>query len=202
MFSFESDAWQEILDYWFTQGSDPAPTSRRLWFRASAADDAQIDHRFGALVTAALQRELVEWERHAPSRLALIVLLDQFPRHIYRGEARAFAGDHRAATLAVEGLSRRMDQSLPAMQRVFFYMPLMHAEDEDLQRLCLASLERLSHECDAEYRQAVADSLRSARQHQEIITRFGRFPHRNDALGRASTAEEMAFLEASGSFGQ
>ena len=197
--------WQEVLDYWFEDGLSqdwPASSVTRKWFRASAGDDAEIDHRFGAYVEAGLQQELVDWERQPLSRLALILVLDQFPRHIYRGQRRAFAGDHRAATLAVEGVSRQMHSKLPLCAQVFFLMPLMHAEDEDLQQQCLSALEVIKAEAPDALAGHVDSSLKSAREHLQIIQQFGRFPHRNRALGRDSTAEELRFLENSSGFGQ
>jgi uncharacterized protein (DUF924 family) len=197
--------WQEVLDYWFEDGLSqdwPASSVTRKWFRASAGDDAEIDHRFGAYVEAGLQQELVDWERQPLSRLALILVLDQFPRHIYRGQRRAFAGDHRAATLAVEGVSRQMHSKLPLCAQVFFLMPLMHAEDEDLQDLCLTSMTALLERSPDFCRQSIQDSVNAARQHRELIRRFGRFPHRNTALERESTPEERAYLEKSERFGQ
>jgi len=197
--------WQDVLNYWFEDGLSqdwPQASVTRKWFRASAGDDAEIEHRFGAYVEAAVQQELVDWERQPQSRLALILLLDQFTRHIYRGQSQAFAGDHRAATLAVEGVSRQMHSKLPLCGQVFFLMPLMHAEDEDLQDLCLNSMTGLLERAPASCRDSVRSSVNAARQHRDLIGRFGRFPHRNKALGRESTAEELAYLEKSGGFGQ
>lgn len=197
--------WQDVLNYWFEDGLNqdwPQASVTRKWFRASAGDDAEIEHRFGAYVETALQQELVDWERHPQSRLALILLLDQFTRHIYRGQGRAFAGDHRAATLAVEGVSRQMHSKLPLCGQVFFLMPLMHAEEEDLQDLCLKSMTDLLERAPASCRDSVRSSVNAARQHRDLIGRFGRFPHRNKALGRESTAEELAWLETSSGFGQ
>ena len=197
--------WQDVLNYWFEDGLSqewPQASVTRKWFRASAGDDAEIEHRFGVYVEAAIQQELVDWERQPQSRLALILLLDQFTRHICRGQSQAFAGDHRAATLAVEGVSRQMHSKLPLCGQVFFLMPLMHAEDEDLQDLCLNSMTALLERAPDSCRKSVQSSVDAARQHRELIRRFGRFPHRNAALGRESTAEELAYLEKTGSFGQ
>ena len=119
-------SWQGILDYWFQDGMElgwPSGKVTRQWFAATAGDDAEIEYHFGALVEAALRQELVDWERNPAGRLALIILLDQFTRNIYRGQAEAFSGDHRAATLAIEGLSRQMHSKLPLCGQVFFVMP-------------------------------------------------------------------------------
>ena len=174
----------------------------KRWFAASAGDDAEIEHRFGVLVEAALRQELVDWERSPQGRLALILLLDQFTRNIYRGQAQAFSGDHRAATLAIEGLSRQMHTKLPLCGQVFFVMPLMHAEEEDLQQQCLAALEVIKAQAPPALARHVDSSLKAARQHLHIIQQFARFPHRNRALERDSTEEETRFLENSARFGQ
>jgi uncharacterized protein (DUF924 family) len=198
-------SWQGILDYWFQDGMElgwPSGKVARQWFAATADDDAEIEYHFGALVEAALHQELVDWERNPAGRLALIILLDQFTRNIYRGQAEAFSGDHRAATLAIEGLSRQMHSKLPLCGQVFFVMPLMHAEDEGLQEQCLTSLEVIQAHAPQPLAHHVDGTLKSARQHLQIIQTFGRFPHRNRALGRDSTAQELRFLEASSGFGQ
>ena len=179
----------------------PASVSRR-WFKSTPARDAEIEERFGDRVRAALQRELVDWEREAGSRLALIVLLDQFTRNIYRGTADAFAGDHRGATLCLEGLSTGMDRRLDWAGQVFFCMPLMHAEDEDLQKRSVACYRDIQARAPEVARAAIGHSLKAAEEHSRIIRRFGRFPHRNQVLGRESTAEELVFLETAKRHGQ
>ena len=197
--------WQPVLAFWF--GDDlmrdwPAPFFEQRWFAAGAALDAEIDEQFGGLVDAALYSELVDWESKPLSRLALILLLDQFSRHRYRGQAQAFAGDHRAVTLVNEGLAVGMDARLSWAGRVFFYMPLMHAEDEDLQQRCIDCFERAQAEAPASIADKLADNLRFAREHAQIIQTFGRFPHRNAVLGRESTPAEVAFLETGPRYGQ
>ena len=197
--------WESVLDYWFEDGLSrgwPSDPATRKWFRATSGDDAEIEQRFGDMVSAALQQELVDWERRPESRLALIILLDQFTRHIHRGSANAFAGDHRAATLAVEGVSRRMISNLPLCGQVFFVMPLMHAEDEDLQELCIRTLDELLKNAPGFAVNHLRLHLESARQHADIIRRFKRFPHRNKALGRESSKEELLFLDQTRRFGQ
>lgn len=197
--------WQPVLDFWFDDGLERGWPSRQLnglWFQASAAVDAGIREQFGALVELACENELVDWEARPLSRLALILLLDQFTRNIYRGTGEAFCGDHRAITLTLEGLARGMDRKLPWVGRVFFLMPLMHAEDEDLQQRSVEAFTALQAEAPAQLADAIATNLAFAREHQDIIRRFGRFPHRNAALGRDSTAAELAFLEHGPRYGQ
>ncbi len=198
--------WEDILDFWLGPERDsrawPDQATAKRWFRGGPALDAEIGERFGELVDAALGNDLVAWESGPEARLALILLLDQFTRHIHRGKARAFAGDHRAQTLVQEGLALNLDASLPWAGRVFFLMPLMHAEDEGLQDRSVACFERLHEQAPPAVADQIADNLNHARQHRETIQRFGRFPHRNKALGRRNTAEEEAFLRESSSFGQ
>lgn len=195
---------EDILEFWFGDGDRdwPEQAITRRWFQSSAAQDADIKARFGDRVAAALERELVDWEQESPSRLALILLLDQLTRNIFRGTARAFAGDHRAATLSLEGLSTGMDRRLPWAGQVFFCMPLMHAEDVDLQNRSVACYRDLHQRVPPALRPAIAENLRFAEEHRDIIVRFGRFPHRNQVLGRDSTPEEIAFLETANRYGQ
>lgn len=195
---------QDVLEYWFGdwQACWPDKTRARRWFLSNAAQDREINDYFGDRVASALARELVDWEREAPSRLALILLLDQFTRNIFRGTARAFDGDHRAATLTIEGLSMGMDRRLPWVGQVFFYMPLMHAEDIDLQRRGEHCYQDLHDRVPEPLKANIAKNLQFAVEHRLIIERFGRFPHRNRALDRDSTSEELAFLEQGKRYGQ
>ncbi|HCE40434.1 MAG: hypothetical protein CL543_01035 [Alcanivorax sp.] len=195
---------RDILTFWFGDGGGDWPPSSvsRHWFKSTPARDAEIEERFGDRVRAALRRELVDWEREAGSRLALILLLDQFTRNIYRGTAEAFAGDHRAATLCLEGLSTGMDRRLDWAGQVFFCMPLMHAEDEDLQKRSVACYRDIQARAPEAARAAIGHSLKAAEEHLEIIQRFDRFPHRNEVLGRESTAEEREFLKTAKRHGQ
>ncbi|CAN0537958.1 unnamed protein product, partial [Scytosiphon promiscuus] len=145
---------RDLLDYWFGDGggdegetigteSWPPSSLRRRWFKSSPGQDAEIGEYFGDRVAAALRRDLVDWDREPGPRLALILLLDQFTRNIHRGEAQAFAGDHHAATLTLEGLSTGMDRRLGWAGQVFFYMPLMHAEEMTLQERAVSCYQDL-----------------------------------------------------------
>ncbi|MCK0536605.1 DUF924 family protein [Alcanivorax quisquiliarum] len=204
MFS-NTPPWQDVLDYWFGNGLQrgwPEPPRDALWFAGGAAADAEIERRFGSLVEAALSKELVDWESQPFPRLALLILLDQFTRNIHRGTARAFAGDHRAVTLVNEGLALGMDRKLPWVGRVFFYMPLMHAEDLALQQKCIKCFAGLVDEAPPEVAGHMRTNLAYAREHAEVIERFGRFPHRNEALLRESTPEEIDYLRDANRYGQ
>ncbi|MDE2248728.1 MAG: DUF924 domain-containing protein [Xanthomonadaceae bacterium] len=183
---------REVVDFWF------APAQARHWFAASEAFDERIRRRFAAAVGAALDGRLDGWADAAGGWLALLLLLDQFPRNIHRGTPAAWAGDVRASRLALSGLSRGMDRQLPAQQRVFAYLPLEHAEDSALQQRSVALFEALAAEVGPAQRERFAGYLDYARRHRDVIARFGRFPHRNAALGRASSAEEARYLAETG----
>jgi uncharacterized protein (DUF924 family) len=181
------DAIREVLDFWF------APSSKAHWFEPSAAFDRAVAEHLGELHRRAARGALEDWQSCASGCLALCILLDQAPRQLYRGEARAFATDAAALAVATLALAKGFDRALPAPQRLFLYLPLMHSERLADQERCVA----LFHAED------LRDKLRHAVGHADVIRRFGRFPHRNAALGRASTAEEEAWLREGGAqFGQ
>ena len=196
---------QDVLDFWFGDGLQrdwPSQDLQPLWFGGGAEQDAQIRQRFGALVAAALNGGLTDWESALPTRLALVIVLDQFSRNVYRGQARAFAGDARAQQLVLATLAAQEDESLARVGRVFLYMPLMHAEDAALQAQCVERFSTLHDNSPSALREKLTSNLRFAREHRDIVLRFGRFPHRNAALGRASSAEETAFLKDGPRYGQ
>jgi uncharacterized protein (DUF924 family) len=196
---------QEVLDFWFGDGllrDWPTTDRNALWFGGGTAQDALITQRFGPLVESALGGGLCDWESGLESRLALIVVLDQFARNVFRGQARAFAGDGRAQTLVLQTLALAQDAELPSVGRVFLYMPLMQAESLALQEECVARFTRLLASTTPELHDTLASNLRFACQHLDIIKKFDRFPHRNAAVGRVSTPEEEAFLTDGPRFGQ
>src|ERR1700728_415228 len=198
---------QDVLFFWF--GPRPYTAARihqhaRLWFGEPDAPeitpqtDDLIRERYANLTLAAERGELSAWESSPRRRLALILLLDQFPRNIYRGTARAFAQDLQALSLAVSGMQFGADATLDPVERLFFYMPLMHAESPDVQDESAAAFRRLLDEAAAELHRIFESNLQYAVAHRDIITRFGRFPHRNLALGRDSTPEEVEWLATAG----
>ena len=195
--------WQPLLDFWFGDDSGDAPRAARqapLWWGKSSETDALLAHRFGELAQAAAEGELAHWADTPSGRLALILLLDQLPRNIHRGTPAAFAQDPLARDLCLKGLSIGADKSLSPLERVFFYLPLEHAESREQQARSVALFETLAAEQAGTPAQATfAGFADFARRHQVIIERFGRFPHRNDILGRTSTPEEVAFLQQPGS---
>jgi uncharacterized protein (DUF924 family) len=180
------DRSEEVLEFWFGAADSPhAGSFREIWFERDAGFDAEIRRRFLNDVEAAAAGDLDGWRDAARSCLALILLLDQFPRNLFRGDPRAWATDPMAKATADHVLAQSYDQCLPATMRSFVYMPLMHSEDLADQRRSVALFEQLGH----------ATSLLAARRHLYIIDRFGRFPHRNGILGRETTSEEAAFLQ-------
>lgn len=192
-----------ILDFWFGSDALPPDEHERLaarWFRRDEVFDAEVRSRFGNLVDAALTGELDGWTATPRSWLALLLLLDQFPRNLYRDSPAAFAGDAKAQRLALEGIDRGDDAALPARYRAFAYLPLEHAEDLDLQQRCVALFEVLAADPQARPAEAYLGYLDYARRHCDVIRRYGRFPHRNRVLGRLTTAEEQIYLDAGGGF--
>lgn len=196
---------QDVLHFWFGDGLArdwPSDNRNALWFGGGAEQDTLIRERFGTLVEQALDGGLTDWEAQLPDRLALVLLLDQFTRNVHRGQPRAFAGDGRAQRLVLHTLALGQDTALPCAARVFLYMPLMHAESQALQSECVQRFERLCRTSPPELQATLTGNLRFAEQHSDIVQRFGRFPHRNAALGRVNTPEEAAFLTDGPRFGQ
>ena len=196
----------EITTFWLGDAppqvwpTDPAISKR--WWKSSKSLDTEIETRFGPRVHEALAGTLTCWEPKPLARLALVLLLDQFTRNVFRGQARAFAGDKRAQSLALDALDRGLDADLPIAGRLFLAMPLMHAEDRLLQEVGVRYFTRLAEAAPPAVRPAVQQSVDSAREHRDIVARFGRFPYRNKVLGRVDTPEETAFLQHGPRFGQ
>ena len=170
----------DILQFWLVDhGFDD-------WFKKNDAFDAAIRDRFSGDVEAASRGDYDHWQQDADGALALIILLDQMPRNLFRGDPRAFATDAKATEAARRAIASGFDMQQPVDRRLFYYMPFEHCEDLDDQELCIKLMaERIG---DAEF-------VRYAEMHRDIIARFGRFPHRNAVLGRPSTEEELAFLK-------
>lgn len=182
----------EVLQFWF----DPAVQAR--WFASDEAFDAQVRERFGGTLEAAARGELDGWAATPRGWLALLIVLDQFSRNIHRDDARAWAEDRKSQALALAGIARGDDQRLAPLQRLFVYLPLEHAEDLALQDRCVALFERLAQQMPEAEREPYLGFVDYARRHRDVIHRYGRFPHRNAALGRASTPEEQAYLASPG----
>ncbi len=199
------DAASQVLDYWLgdaMQRGWPSHSRSELWFGGGKAQDADITQRFGALVEQALDGGLTQWEADPLQRLALVILLDQFTRNMYRGSARAFAGDTRTQALVQDALGKGWLAKLPLAGSVFLLMPLMHAEDLALQDECVRRFAELLAGAPAERQKDLQGNLAFAKQHRDIIAQFGRFPYRNAALDRSNSPQEEAFLRDGPRFGQ
>lgn len=193
---------EDVLAFWFGReagDSATAESQKKLWWSKDAVIDAEIRERFGALVATAAGGAHREWAREPRGRLALILLFDQFPRNIYRDTPQAFAHDGLALRLALDGIDSGADRGLRAIERVFFYLPLEHAESTDIQARSVALFEGLRNGAAVAERRIFDGYLDFALRHRDIVQRFGRFPHRNRILGRASTAAEIDFLQQPGS---
>ncbi|HXZ93962.1 MAG TPA: DUF924 family protein [Burkholderiales bacterium] len=182
----------QVLSCWFGTGNDYGKR-RKEWFQKDAAFDAAIRERFLALHEEGARRGLESWTNAVGDCLALIVLLDQFPRNMFRGSARAFASDALARDAAGQALQQGHDRGLLPVERMFVYLPFEHSEALQDQLLCRDLMRPL------EQFEETKDVYDYAVRHHAIIARFGRFPHRNEALGRASTPEEIEFLKQPGS---
>ena len=184
-----------ILDFWFVPrpGEVAENGSRKVWFTRNDAFDADIRARFGDTLAAAVAGAYGEWCTSPHGSLARVILLDQFTRNAYRGTPRAFDGDARALATAEDAIEHRFDAALGAHERWFLYMPFQHSESLAVQERSVDLFDALARET------GLTDPLPYPQRHRDIIRRFGRFPHRNEILGRASTAEEIAFLRERGS---
>jgi uncharacterized protein (DUF924 family) len=197
---------QDILDFWFGRvADDPAEASRRetFWFGASQEADSLIRERFVSTVEGAARGDLDSWVQGPSSALALILLLDQFPRNIWRGTAEAFAHDAKALKAAREAVARGHLNSLAPLEQAFLVLPFQHSEfiDDQLESVHLCS--EIARAAPEVWRPLLEHHLQFAKQHLALIERFGRFPHRNNLLGRTPTAAEEAYLARGGvTFGQ
>ena len=186
--------FREVLDFWFRPaGSAEHGKPRDVWFKKSDEFDVAIRTRFLDLHRQGADGALRHWQSAPESLLALILVLDQFPRNLYRGGRQAFSTDDQALAAAQLAVARGHDRGLSPVQRWFVYLPFEHAEDLAMQRRCLELFDGLRED------RASAGAIDFARRHFEIIARFGRFPHRNAALERPSTPEEIEFLQQPGS---
>lgn len=184
----------EVLSFWFGEPGTPGHgSSREAWFRKDAAFDEEIRRRFLALHASAALGERDHWREHPDSLLALVIVLDQFSRNLYRGDARAFSQDAAALAASETMIARGWDRGRLPVERQFAYLPFEHAEDLVMQDRAVELFMAL------EAFPATSGLAQWAEKHRVIIRRFGRFPHRNAALGRQSTAEEIAFLQEPGS---
>ncbi len=193
----ERSAIAELFTFWFgnAQAEGVSYTQRRrLWFTKDPELDAQIRDRFLPLYQQAAAGDLERWQQSPQGCLALLLLLDQFPRNMFRNTPQAFATDSQALAIAETAIDQGFDRAVLPIQRLFFYLPLEHCEDRIRQQRSVDLFRQLHAEAEE-----FADTLDYAQRHQAVIDRFGRFPHRNAILGRPSTVEELEFLQQPGS---
>lgn len=175
---------QEVLEFWFAEETRP------FWWKKSEAFDDQVRSRFLGTWEAARTGAHDDWAETPEGAVALVVTVDQFPRNMFRGDPRSWASDEKGLAVATAAVEAGFDERLPTdAHRQFLYMPFMHAESLAAQERC----------CELFDRDGVRGNLKWAVAHRDIVARFGRFPHRNEILGRESTAEELAFLQTPGS---
>ena len=187
-----------VLSFWL----EPKPTTeealgarQKIWFMGGKEIDRQIDEQFRGLVEAAARGELDGWAATARGRLALVILLDQFPRNIYRGTPQSFAADSKAVALSASGYDEKLFDGLDALDHMFLTLPFSHAEDLELQKRAVRNAVHYALGAPVEWRSMTRAGVDFARKHLDVIARFGRFPHRNAVLGRESSAEEREYLE-------
>jgi len=195
-----SDCIDEIHEFWFGELDNtgmPVENRNPLWFKKDEALDAELRQRFGVWLERGIAGELDHWTNSDRGLVALVVLLDQFSRNIYRDTALAFAADPKALDLALQTVSNGRHLDLPRVHRAFLYMPLEHAEDIAMQEQCVYLFSELARESDHELLNGFE---RYAAAHKDVIALFGRFPHRNPLLGRQSTEQELEYLEQHGGF--
>ena len=194
--------WQPLLEWWFGNSESPNETAAekgKLWFGKRDSQDLEARTRFGGWVEQALAGGLTDWAQRPDGWLALVLLLDQLPRMIFRDTPKSFAGDLRAQALVAQGIAADFDRQLRPIQRVFIYLVFEHCEHLAVQDEAVSRFIALVAEQPEADRAVFADNLDYAERHREVIARFGRFPHRNAVLGRESTAQELAFLSQPGS---
>ncbi|MFY0729579.1 DUF924 family protein [Pseudomonas sp. NFX15] len=194
--------WQPLLDWWFGEAessSEVAAQKGKLWFGKRASQDLEAQTRFGDWAEQALAGGLTEWMQRPDGWLALVLLLDQIPRMIFRDSPKAFSGDLRAQKLVAQGIAADFDRQLQPIQRVFIYLVFEHSENLAVQNEGVSRYLQLVAQQPESDRALFSDYLDYAERHQKVIAQFGRFPHRNAVLGRESTSEELVFLSKPGS---
>ena len=194
-----------VLTFWFGESiQDPRAAQARaaLWYRSNSKADAHIKAQFGDILTLLEQKQLVDWSLSFTGQVAQIIVLDQFSRNIYRGTRQAFANDAQALAIASELIQQNQHLSLSPMEQVFLYHPFKHAENLACQKLSVELFTRLLKSAPLTWQKQLQNFLHHAQEHHDIVTAFGRFPHRNLLLGRTDTEAEKAFLTSARRHGQ
>lgn len=187
----------DVLSFWFDPpAANQADAMQKVqrWFSGGPDMDREVTERFGAAVEKALAGGLDEWTTTSRGRLALVLLLDQFTRNVYRGDPKTYSGDARAQRVTLEAFDRGLDRELPYIERAFLSLPLLHSEDPAHQARVAEIADDLARTAPPEYKQVAAMQAENGRKFRQLLERFGRFPHRNEILGRPSTQAEEAFL--------
>lgn len=203
--STSSSEASELLSFWFGELTNQLPSEekRRLWYRATEADDLLLKDKYLSLYQQARLGKLDSWHNQQASSLALIILLDQIPRNIFRGQAQAFATDDLALEVSKQGIAQGFDRDLPLIYRIFYYHPFEHSECLTEQSQSVAYYQGLYDQYSAEqHRVYLTNTLNMAIKHRDIIEQYQRFPHRNAILGRESVEAEREYLASGTNFGQ
>lgn len=193
---------ESIHTFWFGENKDDSVVAQqksRLWWAKDSQTDLTVAKRFSFSTQAAALGQLDGWSVTAQGHLALILLLDQFPRNMYRGLPKSFSFDAHALSWSLRGLAEGVDQQLRPIERVFFYLPLEHAESLAHQEHAVGLFEKLLADVPIQHKETFAGFVQFAKRHRDVIARFGRFPHRNAILERACTEAERVFLKTPGS---
>ncbi|HLB57896.1 MAG TPA: DUF924 family protein [Gammaproteobacteria bacterium] len=193
--------YDDVLKFWFGRVEEtivPTEHRARIWFGEDEETDQEIKWRFTTLLESALAGQLADWEKTPRGQLALIIMLDQFTRHVYRGSDKAFEYDEKVLSICLSGMRAQADHSLSLIERVFYYFPLLHSEQITHQEQSLRAYRTLVDLAFSETRVIFDSFLKFANHHYAIIQRFGRFPQRNRALHRESTQAEIDFMKEIG----
>lgn len=196
---------EQVLHYWFDRAEhDIAKLQARgkIWYRISTERDDEIRRKFGTLLEEIANGQRRDWSQTSAGALALVLVLDQFTRQVYRKKAEAFAYDAQAIDITYSAIGRGLDQEMSVPGRLFFYHPFQHSEKLKDQEFGVQIVRNLLNHCEQRWHDYVSESLRFFEEHCEIVRRFGRFPHRNEVLQRTSTPEEVEFLRSATSYGQ
>ena len=196
---------EKVLDYWFDgveHDLEQLHAQSKIWYSFSTERDEEIKAEFGALLQEIVAGQRQDWTETSSGVLALVLVLDQFTRQIYRKKTEAFAHDEQAIAITYSGISRGLDQEMSVPGRLFFYHPFQHSEKLKDQEFGVQIVRNLRSHCDEYWHEYVDESMRYFEEHYEIVRRFGRFPHRNEVLDRQSTPEELEFLRTASRYGQ
>lgn len=201
----EQELQVAVLEWWFADSRESlakAKARAKVWYSDDPDVDAEIRKRFSDVIGRACAGKLTHWQESPQGCLALVILADQFTRNVYRRQAEAFSGDDIALFAASHAVDNRFESRLAPLESSFLFHPFMHSEDPEHQARCVNLFTRLIFACPSAWTPWINDNLDYAKEHRDVIERFGRFPHRNEVLGRESTAEELEYLKKATRYGQ